>query len=326
MPQKETALLNAYLIVGSDELKAQTVIKRLWTRLESLGNIDFNSQTLDGSKDIDVQELLDSLNTPPLAAPYRLVLIKEVDKGGKQLAEALITYLESPMPSTILAMTALKLTQQSRLYKAVKKIDAKAVIEAADPRRSELPAMVRQLAKSYQITLSHDAAARLADLVGTSTVALNTEIKKLASYVLALDRSEAGLADVNAVISRSNQPSNWDFVDAVSQRDLIKSFEILTYLSRESPVSLLYLVVTRLREMLQYKSLAARKDGMLAKALGKPDWQLRRLEALSSKFEAAELRELLAQSAQADARMKSGEDAHLVLEEIVLSACKQKMR
>ena len=321
MAQKENALLAAYLVVGTDELKAQTVVKRIWARLEELGNVDFNSQILDATKEIQAKELLDSLNTPPLGAPFRLVVIKEIEKAGKQVSEAIIEYLASPMPSTVLVMTALKLTQQSRLYKAVKSLDPKAIIDAADRKKSELPSMIRQLAKSYQVNLSHEGAAKLASLVGGSTVALNTEVKKLASYVTAMGKNDASTEDVVAVIARTNQPSVWDFVDAFSSRDLALSFETLKLLPKESPVSLLYLCVTRLRELLQYKSLVNRRDGKVAKAMGKQDWQLKRIQALAERFEEEELRELLARAARADARMKSGENSRLVLEELVLITC-----
>lgn len=322
MTEKEPALLNAYLILGDDELKSNTAIKRLRTRLEQEGDLDFNSQTFEGTKEIDTKELLDSLNTPPLAAPFRLAIIKDVEKAGKENLEALSHYLKSPMPSTIVVMTATKLTTQSKLYKAVSAFGKKAVIDAASRKRSELPNMIRQLAQNYQISLSYEGAAKLSELVGSSTIALNNEVKKLASYVLALGRKEANLDDVLTVVARTNQPSPWDFVDAVSKRDLVQSMEILRLLSRESPVSLLYLCVTRLRELLQYKSLSERRDGKLAKTLGKPEWQLRRLDELSRRFEANELRELLRLSAQLDARMKSGEDARRALEELVLVTCR----
>lgn len=322
MAQQDTKLLSAYLVVGDDKLKLETILGKLMARLEREGDLDFNSQILDGNKEIDRVELLDSLNTPPLAAPFRLVVIKEVDKAKKDLTEALISYLEKPLSSTIVVMTATKLTQQSRLYKAVRALDPNAVIDAAGRKRSEMPTMVRQLAQGYRINLSHDAAAKVVDLVGTSTVALNTEIKKLAGYVVALGRSDAGMDDVLTVIARSNQPSAWDFVDAYAERNLVSSLEILNLISRESPVSLLYLCVTRLRELLQYKSLAARKEGSIAKALGKPEWQVRKLQGIAERFEARELRELLTLSARIDARMKSGEDPKRALEELVLATCR----
>lgn len=321
MAQQDAQLLNAYLVVGDDQLKLETILGKLMSRLEREGDLDFNSQILDGSKEVDKVELLDSLNTPPFAAPFRLIIIKDVDKAKKDLVEALITYLEKPFSSTIVVMTATKLTQQSRLYKAVLAVDNKAVIDAAGRKRSEMPAMVRQLAQGYRINLSHEGAVKVVELVGNSTVALNTEVKKLATYVLALGRNDANLSDVLTVIARSNQPSAWDFVDAYSERNLVTSLEILNLISRESPVSLLYLCVTRLRELLQYKSLAARKEGGIAKALGKPEWQVRKLQKLADRFEAHELRELLQLSARVDARMKRGEDPRRALEELVLATC-----
>lgn len=321
MTRTEVELLAAYLIVGDDELKVTTVIKRLCARLEQAGNVDFNTQSFEGGKENDGKEILDSLNTPPLAAPYRLVIIKEAEKLSKQVVNELIDYLESPLPSSVLLMTATKLKQQSRLYKAVGKLSPKALIDASSRKRSELPAMARQLAKSYDIALSYDGAHKLCELVGTSSVNLNTEIKKLASYVLSLGRREASLDDVLAVVARSHQPSVWDFVDALARRDLVASFDILQLLSRESPVSLLYLCLTRFREILLYQSLAARKDGKLAQTLGKPDWQLKKLEKLAQGFREGELRALLTLAATSDERIKSGTDASLVLEEIILAVC-----
>jgi len=322
MTDKETTFLSAYLVAGNDELKAQTVIKRLWARLEQLGDIDFNSQVLDATREIDVKTLLDTLNTPPLAAPFRVVVIKDIDKAQKALVDEITEYLSSPMPSTILVMTATKITQQSRLFKAVKAIDNKAVIDASEKKRSEIPAMIRQLASNYQISLSYEGAAKVAELVGSSSVALNSEVKKLASYVLALGRSNANLDDVITVIARSNQPSSWDFVDSFSRRDLAQSLSILNYLQNETPVSLLYLCVIRLRELLHFKSLVALGDRNIAKALGKPDWQIRRIESLATRYETEELRQILARAARADMRMKSGEEARLVLEELILASCR----
>ncbi|MDR2035211.1 MAG: hypothetical protein LBP91_00835, partial [Coriobacteriales bacterium] len=235
MSEKPTDLLNAYLVVGNDELKAQTVIKKLWARMEQLGAIDFNSQILDGTKEIDTRTLVDSLNTPPLASPIRVVVIKEVDKAGQALTEALIDYLKSPMPSTVLVMSATKLTEKSRLLKAVRDLDKKAVIDASEKKRSEIPAMVRQLAQGYHIHLSQEAAVKVAELVGSSTLALNSEVKKLASYVLAMGKSSADLNDVITVIARTSQPSAWDFVEAFSRRELAGGRERRTSRSEDPP-------------------------------------------------------------------------------------------
>ena len=44
----EVNLLPAYLINGEDQLKRETVLKRLRSRLEAMGDLDFNCDTFDG--------------------------------------------------------------------------------------------------------------------------------------------------------------------------------------------------------------------------------------------------------------------------------------
>ena len=46
---KNNALLPVYLVAGEDELKRQTVLKRLHARLEKMGDLSFNSETFSGT-------------------------------------------------------------------------------------------------------------------------------------------------------------------------------------------------------------------------------------------------------------------------------------
>ena len=45
----DSNLLSAYLVNGEDELKRETVLKRLRARMDKLGDMDFNSDTFDGA-------------------------------------------------------------------------------------------------------------------------------------------------------------------------------------------------------------------------------------------------------------------------------------
>ena len=48
--KKESPLLAAYLVVGEDALKRNRVMARLRKRLESMGDLAFNSDTFDGQE------------------------------------------------------------------------------------------------------------------------------------------------------------------------------------------------------------------------------------------------------------------------------------
>ena len=49
MSQKSKDFLSAYLVVGEDELKRTTVLKRLHERISALGDLSFNYNEFDGA-------------------------------------------------------------------------------------------------------------------------------------------------------------------------------------------------------------------------------------------------------------------------------------
>lgn len=317
----DKGLLPVYLFVGDDKLKVTALEKRLLQRLQQSGDVTFNSQTFDAGLHIDVELLLDALNTPPLASPLRLVTVRDVDKAGQGVLAALVSYLHKPLTTTVLVLIATKLTANSRLLKAVESVNPKAVIDTATKKRSEMPHMVRQLAQSYGITISHDATLELLELVGNSTVALNTEMQKLASFAQAVSKNHIALEDVRSVVSRSNQYSVWDFVDAFSKRDLLRCVTLLNVMPKESSLSLLALCTIRVRELLQVKALEARGNSNVTRELHRPAWQVQRLQRASGNFSSERLRQILALIAQTDMRMKSEKDPRQALIELLVFAC-----
>ena len=73
MAEKD-ALLSAYLINGEDELKRETVLKRLRARISKLGDIDFNCDTFDGET-ASGGDIVSACNTMPFASDVRLVVV-----------------------------------------------------------------------------------------------------------------------------------------------------------------------------------------------------------------------------------------------------------
>ena len=177
--KKNNPLLPVYLISGEDELKRETVIKRLRKRISTYGDLAFNSDVFAGEKATG-EEIVAAANTLPFASEVRLVQVNNVDKLRKADAEALISYLASPSQTTVLALIAQKLPKNTRLYKAVSGFGKDAVIDCAPFQAKDLNAAVRSMALTHGVTFTEGAAASLIDLAGTNTVTLDSEIRKLA--------------------------------------------------------------------------------------------------------------------------------------------------
>lgn len=88
----EVNLLPAYLINGEDQLKRETVLKRLRSRLEAMGDLDFNCDTFDG-KDALGGDIVAACNTMPFGIDKRLVIVRNADDLKKADSEALVAYL-----------------------------------------------------------------------------------------------------------------------------------------------------------------------------------------------------------------------------------------
>ena len=309
-------LLSAYLIVGEDELKRRTVIERLRKRMEQFGDLDFNHDQFNGESATG-SAIVDACNTLPFASEMRLVEVTDVEKLSKADADALVSYLEAPCESTLLALIGEKLAKNTRLYKAVSAVGAKAVIDCAPMKRSELANAVRSMAVSHGFTLEPDAASLLVDLVGEDTVALDSELKKLSSAHTS--NQPVSAEEVQALVARVSESKPWEFTDAFAARNAAKCIRLRKRLESVSPYALQAMCVTRIRELICAKSLVERGEGRnLATVLKCQPWRVKNHLRWASAFSMAELEHAIVSARDAEQAMKSGADPETAFMDWVL--------
>ena len=323
-------LLRAYLFAGSDSMKRKSFLKRLMTRIGEECELSLNMESFDASQLKETSMVIDACNTLPFASPLRLVIVKNMEKASKPLTDELVAYLSHPCESTVLVLEAEKLAKNARLITAIKKIDENAYIDCKEVKSGELPSLVQKMARVNGVDMPIDAARRLIERVGTSTTALDGEIKKLVAYVTALARKSISKNDIDLVVARSAVINSWEFSDAFAHRQTARALELARELKRSgsssdgNPVSLLAMCTIRLRELIKIKSLQERSstsEDAIAKSLGKREsWQVRYLINASRTRSSAKLRELLIKAAQTDMKMKSGYDADLLLTQFLLDS------
>lgn len=322
--KKEATLLPVYLVVGEDALKRDTVMKRLRSRLAKQGDLSFNSDTFSGESATG-DDIVAACNTMPFASPVRLVEVRTADKLKKADAEAVVSYLDAPSETTVLALVSEKLAKNTRLYKAVAKHGKTAVIDCTPAKRSELPRMVRAMAVGHGCTLTPGASEKLVDLVGEDTVRLDAELKKLALAHRGSDPVNEG--EVLALVSRTSEVQPWEFVNAFAARDVKKCLLYLGRMKSTSPHSLIAKCTTRVRELICARALIDRgTPHAVAAALKMPDWRARNVVGWARGFSAAELRHALVLSRDTEQKMKSGTNPDAAFLEWVLAVCVRRPR
>ncbi|WP_291288374.1 DNA polymerase III subunit delta [Enorma sp.] len=317
-------LLPAYLLVGPDEVKRDAAIDRLVSRLEASGMATFNLDDRDMTKPQEPDEIIASLCTFPMGSDFRLVILRSCDHLVKAMSDALVSYLAAPSPDTVCLIVADALARNTRLYKAVAKIDAKAVIDCSAKKRWELPAYVQGMASRHGVSISSAAAEELVARAGESTRMLDTQLKKLAAMT---GSSSIELADVERYVVRTAEIKPWGFLDAVSARDVARAFELYRLLPPKSEVRLLSLLLTRVRELIVAKALDERGHAReLASTLGVKDWQVKNHVRWSRLFSMDELVDALRSAVETECALKGSRDSEIAFTTWFVSIAQRSSR
>ena len=312
-------LLPAYLVVGSDELKAKETVGRLKRHLE-VGLEAFNLDERVASTDMDPQDLLASLNTLPMGSGFRLVIVSSADHMPKAASEAAIDYLKDPNPSCVLCLVEEKLAKNTRLYKAASACGPRAVIDCTPAKRWDLPKRVARMGQVHGIRIDEAAANELVARVGESTTMLDRQVGTLAE--LCRGAGVITRADVERYVTRIAEVKPWDFLDALCARDAARSLELYQLMQSPSEIALVSMIAGRLRELVCAQSLAQRNQaGLLASTLGKQAWQVKNHGQWARRFRAGELEDSLAACAESDRALKTGADPKVTFTRLVLRIC-----
>ena len=308
----DNQLLPGYLIVGADELKRSTAVDRMKARLEKTGMADFNIDERDLSKDAPVDDVIASLNTLPMGTDFRLVILLNCDRLPKAVSEPLVDYFKNPSPTTVCLVVAEKLAKNTRLYKAMAKLGAKAVVDCAPERAWELPRQVVSMAGAHGKTMDMEAAEELVSRAGENTRLLDNEVKRLAQQVAGAVITRE---DVERLVVRTAEAKPWPLLDAVSARDMRRALENLRLQPDKSEVLLYTLLVGRIRQLIVAKALDVRgQSGELAKTLGVQQWQIKNHAAWARRWKMSELTDALRSAVDVELAVKGSRDSWLALQ------------
>ena len=306
------------LLYGQESYFVEEGLKAIRNAVVRQEDRDFNLTQFHG-RDFKANDVVEQARTFPVFADRRLVIIKNVHEASADQLDGLQSYIEDPVPETVLLLTAEKIDARRKIYQVLKKTGT--AIEFKKIYENQLPTFVRDLANSLNVTLTGEGLKLFCKRVGTNLVEVQGELEKLVGYLG--DRDLADENDVAAIVSDTRIESVFDLTDALGQGDISTALKLLDRLLSEgqAPLMVLAMMTRHFRQMWKIKELTAQKvpQNEFPKRVGVSPYFLKGLLQQASRFSNQHYRQVFDQFLITDLALKSsGGDPKMYLEKLVL--------
>src|SRR2546430_3929020 len=207
------ALDLAYLLYGDEDVLKDEAIRALLDAGVPEGR-DFNVDTRY-APDLTPESFHALVNTPPMLAERRAVVIRGVDQLGKRktkLRDEVLRYLASPNPTTLLVLVvAAGEEADPEILRASTGVEVDALAAERVPR------WLHHRASTLGLTLAQDASVLLLQAVGNDLSTLSRELEKLASLSAGTSRPVTA-EDVSSLVGVRRGETVFDLVEAALER------------------------------------------------------------------------------------------------------------
>lgn len=244
---------NLYLFFGEEAYIKNTYLKIMTDLVPDDGFGDFNHIYIDG-KDSDFDRIDDAINSFPMMAEKKLIIIKNsgIFKSPKEeIKEFWLKELENLPDFVLLIFDETEVDKRSATYKAIQKNGL--CVEFQFMKDYEIaPWIMREVQKCGK-KISKDSAEFLVSMCDPGLENIKNELDKLCDY----SETEILKSDIEKVVAKPLNIVIFELTDALmnKQNDAAMSIILKLKENRESAFNVLYLLSASFDKMLQAKLL-----------------------------------------------------------------------
>jgi DNA polymerase-3 subunit delta len=226
----------------------------------------FNQTVLYG-KDLEPSTIIGNARRFPMMANHQVIIVREAQNIKK--IEDLEPYVKNPLNSTILVINYKYKTLDKRKT-FPKLIDQKGVLfESKKIYDNQLPAWITTYLKNQRYTISPQAAAMIAEYLGTDLGKVVNELDKLIISLPAGTQINPDHIEKNIGISK--EFNVFELQNALGDRDLLRANRIINYFGANPSSNPVTVVVSALfsyfSKLLNYHFLEDKSQNNVASVL-----------------------------------------------------------
>ena len=235
------------------------------------------NQTVVYGKDTDIMTVLNAAKRYPMMADYQVVLVKEAqdmkwgkDDDNKKSIDPVLSYLENPLPSTILVFCYKygKFDKRKKTYKAIEKNGL--IFESATLYDNKVPAWVEGYVSEKGYKMNQQGSAMIAEYLGNDLAKIANELEKLMLNVSA--GQEITLKHIQDNIGISKEYNVFELQTALTKKDAYKVNQIINYFEANPKSNPIVLVLGNLNnffsKVLVYHYVKDKTPQNLAREMG----------------------------------------------------------
>lgn len=310
-----------YFLFGEEAYLINQAVNYLKVSALHGGAADFNFNSYYAA-DADISQVRDEVETLPMMAPRRVILLKEVqDLSDKEWAQ-LEPVFEEPVESSVFVLVGGKVDKRKKFFKAVSE---KAVqVEFKKPYENQVPGWIRHICKSQGLAISDEAVQLLHRLVGNQLAEIEAEANKLRDFISP--RTEVELEDVAQCVSKRREENVFDLTEKIAEGDRVQSLVQLVQLldQGQSEIGIVSLVARHMRILLLIKhgmkqNLSGQKLATFAQV---PTYFVSDYVRQARHWSQKKIESCLLILAETDRALKSSPlSSHIWLENMILKTC-----
>jgi DNA polymerase-3 subunit delta len=211
-----------YLLHGDEDVLKDEAIRALIDTAVGASR-DFNLD-VRFAPDLTPESFHALVNTPPMLADRRAVVLRGVEQLGKRktkLRDEMVRYLAAPNPTTVLVLVVAAGEEPDPDL-----VRASASVEMEPLAAERVPRWMQHRATTLGIALAADAAELLLKAVGNDLTTLSRELEKLAALAAGTGRSVTA-EDVSSLVGVRRGETVFDLVEAALERRVARAAQLV---------------------------------------------------------------------------------------------------
>lgn len=253
-----------YALVGEEGLLISEAVDKIVDKALPDGMKDFN-YNLFYAKENSIDEALNAVCTLPLMAKKRVVVLRDIDQYPASSLDRLADYLKNPSSSTCLIITAKKIDQRTKFFKALQ--NDSMIIACGPLYENQIKSWIRFRAKSYGLEFTEDALNIFYEVAGNELGTIDNELKKISSYCESKKKIDTD--DVELLVGKSRIYSIFNLINAIGEKRLEKALLILKKMLNDGEPPLMILAMIARQFRLMVRAIEYQRDGLSAPEVSK---------------------------------------------------------